>query len=97
MSGGHFDYACFHAEDSEVFQYLSQFKAMEQWCRAYQKHDAADEVLSFILTLETAMRRVHTHGKHVSKLLEAIEWAASGDGDHVDYAHRKLFEGEKTE
>lgn len=92
MSGGSFDYACFHADDSEVFQYLDQFKAMERWLRTNERHDAADEVYAFILEVETAQRRLKKHGKRISNLLHAVEWTDSGDTniDAVDQAYREL-------
>lgn len=92
MSGGAFDYACFKAVDTEAFTHLEQFKEMERYLRGMQKHDAADEVLSFILTLETAIRRVERHGKHVYNLLHATEWAASGDSNPtaIDKAYEEL-------
>lgn len=92
MSGGSFDYACFHAGDSDVFQYFEQFKAMERWLRENQRHDAADEVHAFILEVETAKRRLAKHGQRISDLLRAVEWTDSGDTsiEAVDIAYREL-------
>lgn len=92
MSGGSFNYAYLHVDDSDVLAHISDYREAEQWLRAYQKHDAADEVLAFILDCETAQRRLCVRGKRVADLLWAAEWTASGDTNMgaVDLAMNKL-------
>ncbi len=93
MSGGSFNYACFKVEDSEIFSALSDVRDIENYLRAFQKHDAADEVLFFIKEVETHQRRLAVIGKRISELLRAAEWVASGDSNltAVDSAYQLLF------
>lgn len=93
MSGGSFDYVCFKVEDSEVFSALTDLRRVEDYLRAINKQDAADEVLIYIREVETHQRRLAVIGKRIAPLLKATEWEASGDSDKdgIDYAYRELM------
>lgn len=92
MSGGSFNYVCFKMESEEIFSALPDLRNMEEYLRARQKHDAADEVLKFILALETARRRLDVMSKRIQDILYAAEWWASGDWneDGLDKAMEEL-------
>lgn len=95
MSGGTFNYVCFSAESaSEIFSKLDDLKALEQYCRELNNHDAADEILPYIEWLETIQRRVAVKGKRLANLLRAVEWVASGDSSPgaIDIALEQLEE-----
>jgi len=82
MSGGSFNYVCFKLEDeSQIFAALDDLRDMESYLRQRGKHEAADEIQSAILKLETAQRRALRIGKHIFDLAYATEWWASGDWD----------------
>lgn len=93
MSGGSFNYACWKASGSEVFVGLADYKAIEQWLRGNNKHNAADEVFAFILLIETCQRRLHVAGDRLELLLQKVEWCASGDVniDAVDKEYEALI------
>lgn len=80
MSGGSFNYAYEKVDDPhEVLQGIADYRAIEAWLRDEQKHDAADEVLKFILACETAQRRLMVMGKRIQWLMRSAEWTASSD------------------
>lgn len=80
MSGGSFNYAYIKADDpTELLDGLDDYRAIEAWLRENKRHDAADEVLKFVLACETAQRRLAVMGKRISGILWAAEWTASGD------------------
>lgn len=80
MSGGSFNYACFKAEDtSRIFEGMEDYRAIEAYLRQRGRHDAADEVMKFVLVCETAQRRLLVQGKRIAEILRAAEWTASGD------------------
>lgn len=94
MSGGSFNYACFKANDSsEVFQGIEDYKDIEHWLRSQNRHLAADEVLKFILEVETAQHRLQVLGDRINGILKAAEWTASCDTgiDYVDREYDKLI------
>lgn len=93
MSGGSFNYVCYKVDDeTQIFEALPELRNMETRLRSYGKHDAADEVLTFIATVETAQRRLRRLGKRIAPLLEAVEWWQSGDCgvDRVDDVMEQL-------
>lgn len=82
MSGGSFNYVCFKLDnESEIFKALPDLHDMESYLRNTGKQEAADEILSAILKLETAQRRALMIGKHIKDLAYAVEWWVSGDWD----------------
>lgn len=93
MSGGSFNYACFKVGESDVFQGLGDVRDIENYLRAYGKHDAADEVLKFINEVETHQRRLAVIGERIAPLLKSVEWTASGDSgmESVDAAYFALM------
>lgn len=92
MSGGSFNYVCFKMESEEIFSALPDLRNMEEYLRARRKHGAADEILKFILAIETARRRLDVQGKRIHDILYAAEWWASGDWgeEGLDNAMEKL-------
>lgn len=95
MSAGSFNYACFKIQSSEVFEGIDDFKAIERWLREHDRHLAADEVLKFILEVETARHRLDVIGERIGGILQAVEWTESGDSgiDYVDAEYDKLVRG----
>lgn len=93
MSGGSFNYPQFKADDStDIFKGLYDYHSVEEFLRGQGKHDAADEVLKFILAVETAQRRLMVMGKRIAPLLEAADRAGSYDTSigAVDMAFAEL-------
>lgn len=97
MSGGSFNYVCYKVEDEQILTVLSDMRDVEIYLRSIDKHDAADEVLSFIKEVETHQRRLAVIGKRISPLLHAAEWTCSGDTgeDAIDTAYQVLMGIEK--
>jgi hypothetical protein len=96
MSGGSFGYVCFDVEDeSKVFTCLDRLKDVESFLRSNGKHDAANEILNYRLTLETHQRIIMKLGHRYADLLMAAEWWASGDWgeEHLDERWNTLLEG----
>lgn len=93
MSGGSFGYVCFKVEGSEILTATNDVRAVENYLRAYGKHDAADEVLRFLNEVETHQRRLAIIGERIAPLLKAAEWTASGDSglDSIDAEYFKLM------
>lgn len=84
MSGGSFNYVCFKVETEEIFAALPDLREMESYLRGRGKHDAADEILKFILNIETARRRLDVQGRRLQDLLQSVEWWVSGDWSEED-------------
>lgn len=96
MSGGHFNYVCFEAEENP-FKALPDLRNMETCLRSHNKQLAADEVLKYILMIETAQHRLEVAHKHFNNLLFAVEWWASGDWgeEDVDRAYDEMIKGKE--
>jgi hypothetical protein len=93
MSGGSFQYVYLDVGDAAaIFAKLKQVKLIEEWLRAYEKHDAADEVLLYLKEMETHCRRIETIGRRLAPLLQAVEWTQSSDSNisSVDAAWLEL-------
>lgn len=93
MSGGSFEYVYLAVENAaEIFAKLKQVRLIEEWLRAHERHDAADEVLLYLKEMETHRRRIETIGRRLSPLFMAVEWTQSCDWniDSVDEAWLKL-------
>lgn len=93
MSGGSFNYVCFSSEDAtEIFGKMDDVRGIEEWLRANERHDAADEILLYIKEMETHRRRIEAIGKRLSGLMQSVEWTASSDTgiESVDLEWSKL-------
>lgn len=93
MSGGSFNYACFKVEDNQVFDAISDIRAIENYLRRIDQHDAADEVLLYLAELETHQRRLAVLGRRIAPLLQAAEWVCSSDWslNTINDEYRKLM------
>lgn len=96
MSGGSFNYLCYKVTDLQsntLYSLLYEAKQMEARLRETCKHDAADEIQAYCLSLETAIRRLETQGKYLSDLMHAVEWWQSSDygPERVDEAMSRLI------
>ena len=100
MSGGSFDYVYQYVTYAdEAFRRLHLIRDIEQWLRAHDRQDAADEVLTYLKEMETHQRRVEVAGNRLAGLLKAAEWVASADSgiEDVDKAYWKLMGMEPPE
>jgi predicted RNA-binding protein with EMAP domain len=101
MSGGSFNYLYLKVDDmgsnTSLYEILGEATRMEQRLRSERKHDAADEILTYVLFLETTIRRLEKRGKHVSDLMQAVEmWQSCDWGpERVDKALEKMLGGDE--
>src|SRR5690349_15986262 len=100
MSGGHFEYLCFKADNEEIFTYnsLVQLEAMEAHLKAIGKEDAAKVIGGYKDAIVAVRNSAFEYGERLYELLHNVEWQASGDYgvDAIDNAMTTLHAKEQA-